>query len=193
MAGFMDFLLKGFVIYQWRISIISIIITVSLLIIGFVLGKISVKILRKLSERGEINKIMRPSFIELFVVLVKWSIYLLFINLALRQLNLPQLTSWLGSILVVIPALIGALLLIAIGFIIATYLKDTIEESKVLNWKILSNTIFYFIFYVFLIFAFKTALISLDSWMVNTLIVIFTAIISVGTTFFIVKYSLRKK
>ncbi|MEK6820764.1 MAG: hypothetical protein AABX71_03570, partial [Nanoarchaeota archaeon] len=156
--------------------IINIIVAAALIVIGIILGKTVKFLLKKSFDKARIEKVVKYGFIELFLAVIKWAIYIIFINLALIKLNIPQFTSWLTNILVVIPALVGALILIAAGFAIATYLKDLIEESRVEGWKILSRLFFFFVLYVFMVFAFKTALISIDKDTVNLLVVILSTI-----------------
>jgi len=182
-------LLEKLGISDFNLFLINLIIAIILIAIGFFLGKFLKFILRKVIEKANIDKTARKSFIELFLTIVQYSIYILFIVLALDVLGIPQLTSWLTSVLVVIPALVGALFLIAAGFAIAIYLKDLIEESNVLGWQILSMIFFYFVIYIFLVFAIKTALISQDKSTVNTIIIILTAIIGAAVAYWHVKKS----
>ncbi len=153
----------------------DLLIAVFLVIIGVFIGKIIKFTLRKSLEKIKIKDIIKHSFINLFLIVIKWSIYILFINLALIQLNIPTITSWLTTILGVIPALTGALIIISAGFAIATYLKKIISESKIEGWHMLSQIFFIFVIYIFMVFAFRTALISLnDKFIINVLLVVFT-------------------
>ncbi|MEK6953351.1 MAG: hypothetical protein AABX29_10160 [Nanoarchaeota archaeon] len=153
----------------------DLLIAIFLVIIGIFVGKIIKFILRKVMEKTKINSIIKQSFINLFLVVIKWSIYILFINLALIQLNIPTITSWLTTILGVIPALTGALIIISVGFAIATYLRKIISESKIEGWHMLSQIFFFFIIYIFMVLAFRTALISLnDKFIINVLLIVFT-------------------
>ena len=158
-----------------------------LLLIGLFLGWFVKLGLKKIIKKAELEKTTRKSFINLFLTVIKWSIYLLFISLALDTLGIPQLTSWITSAIRVIPAFVGALILIAVGFGIAVYLRDIIEESKILGWDILSMVFFYFILYVFMVFALKTALSGFEKNVVNTLIIILTAVVSAALAFWHVK------
>jgi len=156
--------------------IVNLLIAVVLIVVGIFLGKLVKFILRKGLEKIDIT-IVKPSFIKLFLVVVKWSIYILFIDIALMQLGVPAFTNWLTTILGVIPALTGALIILSVGFAIAIYLKKTIVESKVEGWQNLSQIFFYFIIYIFMIFAFKTALLSLqDKFLTNALAITFTVL-----------------
>jgi len=176
--GLLSTLSEKFAIGDINLFLINLIIAAILIVVGLFLGKFIKFVLRKAIDKASIGTTTRRSFIDLFLNVVKYSIYVLFIVWALDQLGIPQLTSWITSILVVIPALVGSLILIAVGFAIAVYLRDLIEESKVLGWEILSMLFFYFMVYVFMVFALKTALISQDKSTVNIIIIILTAVVS---------------
>lgn len=161
--------------------VLNLLIAIILVIVGLFLGKLVKFGLRKFVEKLKVEKLINPSFINLFLVVIKWSIYVLFIDLALIQLRMPVLVGWLISILAVIPSLTGALIIISVGFGIATFLRKIIEDSKVREWKKLSEIFFYFVIYIFIIFALKTALISVkDSFLVNMLVIIFTVLAGVA-------------
>lgn len=171
--------------------LLNLLIAILLIIIGIFLGKLAKYLIRKIMDSIKLKKIASPSFINLFLIVIKWSIYVLFINLALIQLNIPTITSWLTTILGVIPALTGALIIISVGFAIASYLKKVIADSKVEGWEMLSYIFFYFIIYVFLILALKTALISIkDAFLSNVLVAILSLIAGFGL---IVHLSQKKK
>lgn len=158
-----------------------------LVLIGIVLGKFVNWIILKYMQKAKIEKTRGFNFLGLFVTIIKWAIYIIFVNLALERLGVPEFTSWLTNVLVVIPALVGGLLLIVVGFAIASYLKDTIAESKIEGWKMLSKIFFFFINYVFLVFAFKTVLISFDKSTVNWLLIILSAIVGIGVVYWQVR------
>jgi MFS family permease len=181
----------GFVEINGLEFLINLILAIILIIIGVFLGKFIKLLLRKLFDKIKLKKLINPEFIDMFLIIVKWSIYILFINAALIQLGVPVFTNWLTTILGTIPALTGALVIIAVGFAIATFLKNVIIESKVENGNILAQIFFFFINYVFIIFAIKTALISIkDVFITNILIIVLTAIAGIA---FIIFYLKEKK
>jgi hypothetical protein len=165
------------------VFIVNFIIAVILFGVGIILGRFVTRILRKSAERTRVESTLRKSFVELFITVIRWSIYIIFINLALAQLNIPQLTDWLISVLVVIPALTGALLIIGAGFAVGQYLKEIIKESKIEGWDTLSMILFYFVMYIFLVFAIKTALIKQDKNIVNIIILILTGVVSAAVAY----------
>lgn len=165
----------------------NIIIALILLVVGIVVGRVIYYILKRLLNEARIEKTKSYGFFKAFMVIIKWSIYILFLDIAIKKLGIPEFTNWITDVLVVIPALVGALILIIIGFVIATYLRNSVEESKIEGWKILSNIFFLFILYVFLTFALKTALISIDSTTVNIILIILTAATALGAALYYAK------
>lgn len=170
-------------IMDFNLFLVNLIFAVILILVGLALGWLIKSILKRIIEKSEIEKTASKSFIHLFLTVIKWSVYLLFVSLALDQLGIPELTNWLSSFLVVIPAFVGALILIVVGFAIAVYLRDLIEDSRILSWNLLSMIVFYFVLYTFLVFALKTALIGQDKTTVNIIIIILTAVVSVGVVY----------
>ncbi|MGD2072340.1 MAG: hypothetical protein PVG65_02500 [Candidatus Thorarchaeota archaeon] len=158
--------------------LVNLVLAVILVGVGIFLGKFAKFILKKISDKANLSKTIRPGFIDLFLTIIKWSIYILFLSLALTKLGIPQFTNWLSSTLVMVPALVGALILIVVGFAIAVYLKDLVEESKILGWEVLSMIFFYFTIYIFLIFALKSALYGQNNEFVNYIILILTIVSS---------------
>jgi hypothetical protein len=161
----------------------NILISILILIFGILLAHILISILRKFIKRNGVDKLVHRSAVHLFATVLRWSIYILFLNLALMKLNIAELNEWIIPILSMIPALVGALILIVLGFLMALYLRDIIEDSKIEDSKILSKIVFYFIIYVFVIFAFKTAMVNQDKTTMNIIIIILTTISASGITY----------
>jgi len=167
--------------------IVNSILAIILLGVGILLGKFLEKILKRAVERTSIEREIKPSFVNLFISVIKWSIYVIFVNLALTQFHIPALTDWLVSALVIIPALTGAIVLIWVGFAIASYLERAIEESRIHGWEVLSKVFFYFVLYLFLFFAIKMAFVGQDRDFVNTILLIFTVIVGAAVAWWNVR------
>jgi hypothetical protein len=167
--------------------IVNSILAIILLGVGILLGKFLEKILKRAVERTSIEREIKPSFVNLFISVIKWSIYVIFVNLALTQFHIPALTDWLVSALVIIPALTGAIVLIWVGFAIASYLERAIEESRIHGWEVLSKVFFYFVLYLFLFFAIKMAFVGQDRDFVNTILLIFTVIVGAAVAWWNIK------
>lgn len=167
------------------------IISIAIIVFGVFLGKIITLGLKNLSEKLELDKKIRGSFIDLFLVIIRWSIYIIFLSLGLNQLEIPSLTNFFTNILITIPALTGALILIIIGFAIAYYLREIIKNSQVKGGQLISQVVFYFIIYIFGVYTIKTALISLDEATTNWIIIILTAVMSTAIAFVFAKKELK--
>ena len=161
----------------------DIFLAIGLLLLGIFIGKFLAYILSKVVKATDLEKEMRPSFLKLIITIIKWSIYIIFINIALSQFSIPELSELITKILVVIPAFTAALVLIGIGFAIAIYLRGVIEDSEVTGWKTLSIYVYYFVLYIFGVYSLNLALISIDSLFRNILVLLLTAIVGVSVAF----------
>jgi len=158
-----------------------------LIIAGIFLGSIISIGLKKLSQKLDLSKYIRGSFIDLSIGVIRWSVYIIFLTFGLNQLQIPTLTNFFTSILITIPAFAGALILLVLGFALAYYLRGVIKNSEVKGCETLSQIIFYFVLYIFGVYALKTALISFSESTTNFLIITLTATISLGIVYLIVK------
>lgn len=169
------------------------VLAVVILVVGIIVGKVVNSILKRALDRARIERTNAYNFFKFLIVVIEWSVYILFLNLAIRVLNVPQFTSLITDVLIVIPSIVGGLILVVIGFAIAVYLRNIIEESKIESSEILSNILFYFIIYAFLVFALKTALISLDDMTVNIILIVLTGIIGTGVAFRTLVFRKKRK
>ena len=170
------------------------VVAIFLIIAGLFLGRLIGTGLKRLVSKLDLNQKIKNSFVNLFIGVIKISIYIFFITLALNQLQIPSLTNALISFLIVIPAFTAALIIITIGFEIAVFIKKVIEESEIKEHKILSELLFYFIIFISLIYSLKIALISISKETAHYLIIVLSTIISIILGYFFVKnYTTKKK
>ncbi len=163
-----------------------------IVVLGVILGRLISLGLKKLTKKIELNQKMRGSFIDLIIGVIRWSVYIIFLNLALNELGIPALTNVFTKALIVVPAITGALFILVIGFVIAVYLREVIEDVEMNGWQILSKLIFYFIIYVFAVYALKTALISFDSSTTNLIVLILTLVIGSAGAYVIAKKEIKR-
>ena len=169
------------------------VVAILLIIAGLFLGSLIGTGLKRLVSKLDLNKKIKSSFVNLFIGVIKISIYIFFITLALNQLQIPSLTNALISFLIVIPAFTAALIIITIGFEIAVFIKKVIEESEIKEHKILSELLFYFIIFISLIYSLKIALISINKETAHYLIIISSTIISIIVGYLFIKNSKTKR
>jgi len=177
---------QGIDFNYWAIKFL---IALGMIVFGFFLGKMFEKGAIKLVHKIGLGKKIRESFLMLSIMIITWCIYLIFINLAFSQLNIRVINEIITNFLMAIPAFVGALFLIFVGFAIAVYLRDVIRDSGIEEAKILANLIFYFIIYVFLLYAFRIGLFSFETQIKNYITLLLTFIVGSAVAFVIVKKS----
>lgn len=170
--------------YSWDVLLIRALLALVWIVFGVLVGKSVAFILKRISDKMDLNKLIQPSFIKLLIVVIKWAIYIAFISIALRYIEFFGLTHLLGSVLVVVPAFIASLFIISIGLAIATYLRAVIEEAEVTNWKTISLYLYYFIVYVSGVYALKVALLSLDSIVTISVLISFSVVYIVAIIYY---------
>ncbi|MCK5615160.1 hypothetical protein KAR91_75550 [Candidatus Pacearchaeota archaeon] len=164
--------------------LINSLLSFAIILLGFFVGKAVFFSIKKISKKLEVEKSVRPSFVDLFAIVIQWAIYLMFISIALDKLGIAALSNFFSDILIAIPSFVGALVLIGIGFAIAIYLRDVIEESEVTGWRMFSQIVFYFVLYVFGVYSLKMALLVLDETTTNWIIIVLTgAVAAAGIVF----------
>jgi len=172
--------------------LVGVIIAIGILLVGIFLGGFISYLIKKVLKGTDIEKDIRPSFVGLIATVIKWAIYIVFFDFALKQLPFVFLEDYFGRILLIVPAFVGALVLIGIGFAIAIYLRGTVEESEVTGWKDLSQYLYYFVLYVFGVYALNLALIAIDEVVRNWITIALTAIVVAALTYAIVKKEVKK-
>jgi len=171
--------------------LLNIALAAGILLIGIFLGKSLGYIIKKITKKFETEKYIRPSFIGLISVVVQWSVYIGFLSLALKNLNIPVFTDVFTRVLITIPAFTGALVLIGIGFAIAVYLREVIEDSEVTEWQTLSKYLYYFVLYTFGVYALNLALISVDKIVRNWIIIILTTLVATALIYAILNKEIK--
>lgn len=152
--------------------ILNIFISLAILFFGIFLGKLTSYSLSKLIEKLDSSKKIKSTLVGLIINLVRWSIYLIFVNIALAQLPTHSLTSAFSNILLTIPLFVASITILVLGFIVAEYLKNTTLEFGVDKYKFLSLYVFYFIVFISGIYALRIALFSLESITTNYIVLI---------------------
>lgn len=114
-----------------------------LLVVAYIVGRVvkvlAIKILnvvgfKRITSKSWAESILkaagyRGSIVELIGDLVKWLIYILFLALIIQTLGLAEVAFIFTSVAAFIPRFIGAILIIAIGFIIADFFGKIFEEA----------------------------------------------------------------
>ena len=165
----------------------NLVAAIILLIIGLVVGKIVGRVVREILARIKldyyITETHKPpiSFSELFAVIVRWWIYLAFIMAALSQevLGVPALAAWMSQVTAFIPNIIGAALIIIVGYILGEYILGQFKKPGRGFGILVGKLLFFFIVYVAV--ALALPILGINATLVN--FIMLTIIVSAGLAF----------
>jgi len=158
-----------------------------LLIIGLVVGKIVGRVVKEVLVRVKldyyITETHKPpvSFSELFALVTRWWIYLAFIVAALSQdvLGIPALSAWIAGVTAFIPNIIGAALIVVVGYILGEYILGQFKKPGRGYGVLAGKLLFFFILYVSV--ALALPILGINATLVN--FIMLTIIVSAGLAF----------
>ena len=154
-----------------------------LLVIGYIIGRIVGGIVKEILIRAKVDKYVSAKGLfkvsDIFSLLAKWAIYLIFIWASVQQLGIQSLTLLMETIVLgFIPGLIKALIVIFVGYLIADYVRTLVEKSEVSYSDIISKALFWFIIYIAV--AIALPLIGIDTTLVNSILLILIGSFGLG-------------
>jgi hypothetical protein len=139
----------------------NLITAIALLLIGIFIGKFSKWILKKILVSGfKLGTLIKVEIIDTFASIIKWVIYIVFLQSAVTVLSIPLLSKYLGTALGIISGLIGSIVILIVGYALANFLKVKLENTKLENISLLGSILFFFIVYVSLVLAIQSALVG---------------------------------
>ena len=152
---------------------INIITALVIIVIGVFVGKLVKFILNRLSNRLKLRDVFKFGSVDVALIIIKWTIYIFFIGLAIKHLNLPYISTTFTEIISIIPKSIGALIAIMIGFFLGQFFLKAIVQTKNKEWFLLGNISLYFFIYVSFIISIQL-LFSPNAYLVNWITLLFT-------------------
>ena len=164
----------------------NVISAIILLLIGLVVGKIVGRITKQALDKLNIDKYIfetkKPTFSvsSLFTIIIKWWIYLAFISAAFSKeiLGISTLADWVTTLNAFIPRIIGAAIIIVVGYILAEYIKDQIKKTETIYAGIVGKVTMFFIVYVAI--AIALPVLGIPATLVNSILLVIVASLGVG-------------
>lgn len=165
----------------------NLVAAIILLVIGLVVGKIVSRVVKELLVRVKldyyITETHKPpiSFSDLFALVTRWWIYLAFIVAALSQdvLGVPALAAWMAQVTAFIPNIIGAALIVVVGYLLGEYILGQFKKTGRGYGALAGKMLFFFVMYVAI--ALALPMLGIDATLVN--FVMLTIIVSAGLAF----------
>ena len=152
------------------------ILALIIIILGIFAGKLTKYILRWFFEKIRIEVFFKHGAIETILTVIKWSVDILFISIALKQIGIPVLSIYLSAVLDIIVQLIGSFVIIIAGYAVGVFLRNSVEKIGRREWQQLGFILYYFTLYISLIFALLLAFNSYPE-LANNIVLIFSAVI----------------
>ena len=157
-----------------------------LLVIGLILGKAigwftkECLVRLKIDDYLPLKKRKMTSVSEIFSLIIKWWIYLAFLAAAFSDqvLGIKPISLWVESIVRFIPNIIGAALIIIVGYLLGEFISTEIKKSETFYSSLVSKIIFFFVMYVSIALALPVLGISAD--LVNNILLIIIGSIGLG-------------
>lgn len=155
-----------------------------ILIIGLIAGKVIGRIVREILLRSKIDEWITEEgklhfkFSHIFDVILRWVIYLVFIQQAATTLGVAVISEFINSIINILPGLIEAALLIIIGYTVAIYIKDKIVSSKTMYADIVGKIVFFLMIYLSI--ALALPFVNIDASLINNILIVIIGGVSLG-------------
>ncbi|MCD6477214.1 MAG: hypothetical protein J7K26_03620 [Candidatus Aenigmarchaeota archaeon] len=165
-------------------SIPGIIGAIIALVVGFIVGKVLGKIVKEIVIRLKVDEYIGQEekfafkISDILSLIVRWWIYLVFIQEAARYLGIAVVMQFISSIVAFLPGLIEAALIIVVGYVLAEYIKDRIISSKTIYASIVGKVIFFLM--VYLSVALALPFVGIDATLVNAILLVFIGSVGLG-------------
>lgn len=155
-----------------------------LLVIGLVLGKVISRIVYEVLDRVRldfyITETHKPavSVEGLFATITRWWVYVAFITAAVGVLQISELTQVLRSVLAFIPNIIGAAIIMVVGYVLAEYIRGHIGAQGKLYAILTGKILFFFVLYVSI--ALALPVLGVSATLVNNILLVIVASVGLG-------------
>ncbi|MEM7821264.1 MAG: hypothetical protein QXX38_00375 [Candidatus Aenigmatarchaeota archaeon] len=150
-------------------------------LLGIVIGRVIKELMIKLKIDQRIFREKRVGFkpSNFFPTLFSWTVYLLFIWVAVDILGIQVLREAMQTIVMeFLPGMIKAVIIVVVGYIVGEYIKRQVELTKVEYSKMLGNIVFWLIIYISV--ATALPLIGINPTLLNNILLIIGIAIAIG-------------
>ncbi len=154
------------------------------LLVGFLIGKFAGWIVKQFLAKIKLDQYIfekdkfKMKLSDIFSVLTRWIIYLLFILYAASFLNVPELTSLITSAISFLAGAVEATIIIIIGYSLAYYIKEQVMHAKTFYGDVVGNIIFFLIIYVSI--ALALPFVGIDTQLINWILIVIVASFGLG-------------
>ncbi len=164
----------------------NLVAAVILLVVGLVVGKIVGRVVRESLDRLKldyyVHETHKPAvnLSNMFSFIARWWIYLAFISAALSSdvLGISALAMWITEINAFIPRIIGAAVILIVGYLLAEYIRSHLVSLKKLYAEVTGKILFFFVMYVSL--ALALPILGVSAVLVNNILLVIIAAVGLA-------------
>ncbi len=155
-----------------------------LLIIGYIVGKVSGIIVREILVRVGVDKYLKKEehlkfkASSVFDVITRWLLYIIFIKAATDILGITSLSEIMRELIYFIPGAVGAAIIIIVAYGVGLYIKDEILSKKTVYSEVVGKTIFFLILYLGI--AVALPLVGINPTIINNLLLVIVGALGLG-------------
>jgi len=170
--------------YSFLIGLPNFLWAVIALLLGFLVGKLGGWLVKQFLMKIKLDQYIfekekfKMKLSDIFAVLTRWIIYLLFIMYSANFLGVPQVMTLIGSAIGFLAGVVEASVIIIVGYSIAYYIKDKVMHSKTFYADVVGNVIFFLTLYVSI--ALALPFIGIDTQLINWILIIILASFGLG-------------
>jgi len=160
----------------------NVIAAIILLLVGWALGKVIGRVVKEVLRRLRLDRYFKfgEAFkvSEIFSIAIAWIIYLVFIKAAVGTLGIAALDEFVGNVLAFIPKILGAMIIILVGYVIAEYVQREVTKTKTEYSRTIGKVIFFFTLVISI--AIALPFLQIDTTLINGIILILVGSIGLG-------------
>ncbi|MBW6452051.1 MAG: hypothetical protein K0B02_04980 [DPANN group archaeon] len=161
----------------------ALIYAIVFLVIGYVVGKTLGYVVKRALEEAKIDKYVSHKHFKfevsgLTAVIVRWVVYLIFIQQATNILGVTVISGIVNQIIGFIPGIVGAAAVIIAADGIGIYIKDYVIGTTDVYTKIAGHLTFFLVLYVGI--ATALPLIGINPILINQILLLIVGSVAVG-------------
>ncbi|MFQ6020468.1 MAG: hypothetical protein ACE5J4_00365 [Candidatus Aenigmatarchaeota archaeon] len=169
---------------NFLISLPALVTALIWLVIGFIVGRAVGMVVKEILIRIKLDQYvvekekLKVKLSDIFSVIAKWVIYLIFIQIAAEALGVATIIGFINSAITFLLGAIEAATLIIVGYSLAMYIKEKVVSSKTIYGDIIGNVIFFLIVYISI--ALALPFVGIDPTLINWILLVIIASIGLG-------------
>jgi hypothetical protein len=172
------------IMYSVAIGLPNFLWAVVALLIGFLIGRFGGWAVKQFLVKIKLDQFIfekdkfRMKLSDIFSVITRWIIYLLFIMYSASFLGVAEVTQLIRSAIGFLTGAVEASVIIIVGYSLAYYIKEQVMHSKTFYSDVVGNLIFFLIVYVSI--AMALPFVGIDTQLINWILIVIVASFGVG-------------